>query len=55
MTKSRTPERSARGLELHLAGATYDRIAALGLANRGGAYRAVQAALAGAPRESPSR
>ena len=34
---------------------TYDRIAALGLANRGGAYRAVQDALAGAPQESPSR
>lgn len=47
MAKSRTPERAAQALELHLAGATYDKIAAaLGFANRGGAYKAVQAALA---------
>ncbi|MGK5171831.1 hypothetical protein [Geodermatophilus sp. CPCC 205761] len=50
MTKSGTAERAAQALELHLAGAGYDRIAAvLGYANRGGAYKAVQAALAARP------
>lgn len=43
-------ERAARALDLHLAGATYDRIAAaLGFANRSGAFKAVQAALAARP------
>jgi hypothetical protein len=43
-------ERAARALELHLAGAGYDRIAAaLGYANAGGAWKAVQRALAARP------
>lgn len=39
-------DRRRRAMELHLAGASYDQIAeVLGYANRGGAYKAVQAAL----------
>jgi hypothetical protein len=50
MTVSQTTERARKALELHLAGVTYDRIAAaLGFANRGGAYKAVRAALASRP------
>jgi hypothetical protein len=50
VTISKTAERAQRALELHLAGATYDQIAtALGFANRGGAYKAVQAELAARP------
>lgn len=50
MIKGKSAERAAQALELHLAGATYERIAgALGYANRGGAFKAVQAALAARP------
>jgi hypothetical protein len=43
---SQADERRARALELHLAGATYDAIAAaVGYASRSGAHKAVQEAL----------
>ena len=50
MIRGGSAERAAQALELHLAGATYERIpGALGFANRGSAFKAVQAALAARP------
>lgn len=47
VTTSEVAERRAKALELHLAGATYEQIAAqLGYASKGSTFKAVQLALA---------